>query len=76
MRGVDAAYAAALTPDVVRRAVEEVPEVWLVDEPGFASVDELREAYVRWFAARLDGPRPWLADLRAVQAAPREARRG
>jgi hypothetical protein len=76
VRGVDTACAAALTPDVVRRAVEEVPEVWLVDEPGFASVGELREAYATWFTGRLAGPRPWLADLRAVQAAPREARRG
>jgi hypothetical protein len=76
VRSVDAACAAALTPEVLRAAVEEVPAGWLVDEPGFASVAELREAYATWFAARLGGGRPWLEELRAVQTAPREARRG
>jgi len=82
---VDAACAAALTPDLLRAALADVPTEWLVDEPGFTDVAELRVAYLSWFTARLGNGRPWLADLAAVQAgarttpltaAPREAGRG
>ncbi|MCI3925774.1 hypothetical protein MO973_36810 [Paenibacillus sp. TRM 82003] len=70
---VDAACAAALTPDVLRAAVGDVPDVWLDAEPGFGSADEVREAYLEWFTARLAPPRPWVGELAAVQG---EARRG
>ena len=68
---VDAELAARLTPAVVRAAVAEVPADWLEGEPGFASADDVREAYAGWFAARLGGGRPWVADLAAVQEAGR-----
>lgn len=45
-----AAAAAELAPLVTRELLEEVaadvPDEWLVDEPGFDSADELRQAYV------------------------------
>ena len=71
--GVDAGCAAALTPAVLRAAVDDVPEVWLADEPGFGSTEALRQAYLDWFTARLAGPREWLGALAEVQ---RGARRG
>ncbi|MEU6948502.1 HipA family kinase [Streptomyces sp. NPDC046316] len=45
-----AAAAAELAPLVTRELLEEVaadvPDEWLLDEPGFDSTDELRQAYV------------------------------
>ncbi|WP_432491002.1 HipA family kinase [Kineococcus gypseus] len=73
---VDGDCAAALTPAVLRAAVEEVPQVWLEGEPGFASVAQVRAAYLEWFTARLAPPRPWVAQLAEVQRAQRGARRG
>ncbi|WP_459645949.1 HipA family kinase [Kineococcus sp. NUM-3379] len=73
VRAVDAASAALLPAEVVEAVLAQVPEVWLVDEPGFAGVAELRAAYADWFARRLAGERPWVAELAAAQE---EARRG
>ncbi len=36
-----------------------VPDVWLVDEPGFDTADEVREAYVRVLLARLVERQAW-----------------
>lgn len=58
---------AALSPDVLRAAVDEVPDGWLEDEPGFDSVEDLRSAYLDWFTARLAGP-TWVSELARVQA--------
>ncbi|WP_432548444.1 HipA family kinase [Kineococcus sp. SYSU DK004] len=71
--GVDADCAAALTPQVLAAAVEDVPGVWLEGEPGFGAAQEVRAAYRDWFAARLAGERPWVAALAEAQ---RGARRG
>lgn len=40
--------------EVFARIVNAVPEQWLVDEPGFADADELRDAYVEALMRRLD----------------------
>ena len=37
----------------IAAAVADVPEVWLVDEPGFAGPDDVRAAYVRVLTERL-----------------------
>ncbi|MEE1930697.1 HipA family kinase [Streptomyces sp. TRM 70351] len=51
-----AAAAAELAPRVTREMLgacaAEVPDVWLADEPGFASPDEVRRAYTDALAAR------------------------
>ncbi|WP_329123178.1 HipA family kinase [Streptomyces sp. NBC_01353] len=51
-----AAAAAELAPLVTRELLEEVaadvPDEWLVDEPGFESTDELRAAYVETLLPR------------------------
>ncbi|WP_338074860.1 HipA family kinase [Kineococcus vitellinus] len=73
VREVDEACARVLTPAVLRAAVDEVPDGWLEGEPGFEGAEAVRLAYLDWFAARLAGPRPWVAELARVQ---REARRG
>jgi hypothetical protein len=42
-----------LSPDLIRDIVSQVPEEWLQGEPAFATIDEHREAYVRYLTARL-----------------------
>ena len=61
----DTALAPMLTPETVRRVVDLVPEEWLDDEPGSEAV---RSAYVRYFLARLEEPRDWVAALEEARA--------
>ena len=46
VRAAAAELGARVTEESLRECVAEVPEEWLVDEPGFDSVAELREAHV------------------------------
>jgi hypothetical protein len=64
--GAAAALAPLVTPDAVTAAVAEVPEVWLRDEPGFATVDDLRVAYTERLLARLAAQPEWLPPLAAL----------
>ncbi|GAA4841216.1 HipA family kinase [Kitasatospora sp. NPDC048365] len=54
---------APLVPEALARAVAAIPEVWLVDEPGFEAPDAVREAYTAQLTARLAGPRDWLPEV-------------
>jgi hypothetical protein len=51
-----AAAAAQLAPlvtaDLLAEVTAEIPDVWLTDEPGFDSPDELRRAYAAPLLAR------------------------
>lgn len=60
---------AAVTVQLLEAAVAEVPEAWLVDEPGFADVDELRAAYVAQLTARLAARDAWVPGVLATVAA-------
>jgi hypothetical protein len=53
----------ALITDIM----ESVPDEWLGTEAEFASLDELRAAYVEYLVERLNGPRAWLAEASAAQ---------
>ncbi|NBM16426.1 HipA family kinase [Streptomyces sp. GC420] len=58
--GPDIASAAAelaplVTEELLTEAAADVPDEWLVDEPGFDSTDALRRAYVEALLARLPG---------------------
>lgn len=64
-----AAAADLLTVDVLRAATATVPDEWLVDEPGFASADAVREAYVEVLNARLANRQSWMPQLEAARAA-------
>jgi hypothetical protein len=59
----DAALASRLTPDVLRAVIDLIPAEWLADEPGFASADEVRSAYVAYLSTRLREPRAWVSAL-------------
>ncbi len=58
--GPDIAAAAAelaprVTEELLREVTADVPDAWLADEPGFASPDAVRAAYVEVLAARARG---------------------
>lgn len=46
------ALAPLVTADLLAEVTAEIPDVWLADEPGFASADALREAYAEPLPAR------------------------
>ena len=71
---VDAGLASRLTPDVVARAVAEVPDEFLaplVAVNGAETIASRRAAYGDYLSRRLAPPRPFLAP----EAAPNEQRR-
>ncbi len=65
----DATLAPRATGELLRAAVDAVPDEWLADEPGFDGPDRVREAYVRQLTARLDARDAWLPGVRAAAAA-------
>ena len=69
----DAALASAVTPELLRAAVDEVPDRWLTDEPGFDGPDAVRAAFVAQLLARRDARDAWLPGVRAAVAAREEA---
>lgn len=60
VRAADAELAPKVTGELLRDIVAEVPDAWLADEPGFATPDEVRDAYVRYLAARARASEAWL----------------
>jgi hypothetical protein len=63
VRAADESLGMAVTEESVRAAVDDVPEEWLVDEPGFEGVDDVRTAYVTRVLGRLDARAAWLPAL-------------
>ncbi|MFK0025932.1 HipA family kinase [Streptomyces sp. NPDC090798] len=59
-RAADAELAPKVTEELLREVTAEVPDAWLAEEPGFATPDEAREAYVRYLLARVKASAAWL----------------
>ncbi|QIY74400.1 HipA family kinase [Streptomyces sp. RLB1-33] len=59
-RAADAELAPKVTEELLREVTAEVPDAWLAEEPGFATPDEAREAYVRYLLARVKASADWL----------------
>jgi hypothetical protein len=59
-RAADAELAPRVTERLLREIVAEVPDAWLRGEPGFTTPGELRDAYVRYLAARVKSSAAWL----------------
>lgn len=62
LAGADSALAPLVDEETLRRVVGLVPEEWLVDEPGFDSVEQVREAYVDHLLRRV-ADRSWLPEV-------------
>ncbi|WNM31179.1 hypothetical protein RKE30_12515 [Streptomyces sp. Li-HN-5-11] len=60
VRAADAELAPRVTGELLRDVVAEVPDAWLMEEPGFATPDEARHAYVGYLAARVRASKEWL----------------
>jgi len=58
--GADNELAQLVTADLISASVDDVPEEWLVDEPGFSSTDEVRAAYIERISGRLAKRQSWL----------------
>jgi HipA-like protein len=65
----DAELAPRLTTAVLRDAARQVPDEWLTEEPGFAGIDQLRDAYVDQLTARLAARPSWVPPLAAAARA-------
>ncbi|AVH55743.1 MULTISPECIES: HipA family kinase [Streptomyces] len=59
-RAADAELAPRVTAELLREITAEVPDAWLADEPGFATPDEVRAAYVDHLLARAKASAAWL----------------
>jgi hypothetical protein len=73
---IDAALAAALSPDVIGRALEQVPDELLVDPIGgreFASASAARARYREYLEVRLRAPRDFVAEAARAQGQARSA---
>ena len=65
LEAADAELAGRVTPELLREVLALVPDVWLEEEPGFGSADEVRAAYAAQLAERVAGPRDWLPGVGA-----------
>jgi hypothetical protein len=59
-RAADAELAPRVTEELLREVTAEVPDAWLADDPGFATPDEARAAYVDYLSARVKASANWL----------------
>ncbi|MER6826846.1 HipA family kinase [Streptosporangium sp. NPDC000563] len=74
MPEADAEFSEMITRDLLDGVVDEVPDEWLEDEPGFDGAQAVRQAYVEHLLARAQGPRTWLPGP-AVQETPQDQER-
>lgn len=63
VEAADAELASFLRTEAINDAVAQVPAAWLTGEPGFDSVEQLRDAYVTQLEARLAARSVWVPPL-------------
>ncbi|MFF9090866.1 HipA family kinase [Streptomyces sp. NPDC014991] len=76
VRAADVELAPRVTEELLRGIVAEVPDAWLAEDAGFATPDDVRDAYVGYLLARVRLSAEWLptdfpsrAELAAEEAA-------
>ena len=62
----DVTLAPLVTRDLLQEVVGQVPEEWIEVPPGASSVGAVRDAYVEFLLARVEGERSWLPGARAA----------
>ncbi|GAB1338633.1 hypothetical protein ACE1SV_52230 [Streptomyces sp. E-15] len=60
VRAADAELAPRVTEELLRRIVAEVPDAWLAEDAGFATPDDVRDAYVGYLLDRVRRSPEWL----------------
>ncbi|CAM5576852.1 MULTISPECIES: HipA family kinase [Streptomyces] len=60
VRAADADLAPRVTGELLREVVAAVPDAWLAAEPGFATPQEARDAYVAHLHSRVRASAAWL----------------
>ncbi|MER8119465.1 HipA family kinase [Streptomyces sp. NPDC094031] len=60
VRAADAALAPRVTEELLRAIVAEVPDAWLAEDAGFATPEDVRDAYVGHLLARVRRSAEWL----------------
>jgi hypothetical protein len=53
LEAADAQMRASIAVDKIAGIVELIPDAWLADDPGFAGIAQQRQAYQKYFTARL-----------------------
>jgi len=69
LAAADARLAPLLTPERIAAAVAAIPDDWLPPEPAFADAAAQRQAYVEYFARRLEAPRAFAEEAARAHAA-------
>jgi hypothetical protein len=62
IRAADTALAPQITPELVRKLVDAVPEEWLAADSAFDTLEAHREAYVSYLLERLASPRAFVEE--------------
>ncbi|MFF9706586.1 HipA family kinase [Streptomyces griseofuscus] len=60
VRAADAELAPRVTEELLRAIVAEVPDAWLAEDAGFATPDDVRDAYAGYLLARVWRSAEWL----------------
>jgi len=65
----DAEMAERISMEKVAEIVQQVPDAWLADDPGFDSRSQQREAYLNFFASRLQSSSIFVREAMHARAA-------
>jgi hypothetical protein len=64
----DADMRKRITRDAVANIVEQIPDSWIADEPGFDSISQQRQAYLNYFKTRLESSGIFLQEALRARA--------
>lgn len=62
MESVDQVLAAVITENVIKAAVDLIPNEWMGEHAPFSSVEENKQAYVEFLVRRLEAPRNFVEE--------------
>jgi hypothetical protein len=62
LREVDSKMTGRITPDIVDRIVQSIPDAWLGGDSAFSGGDQYREAYMAYLLRRLESPHGFLEE--------------
>jgi len=65
----DARLAGRIDPEVLRDLADQIPDVWLPDDPLGGDATSQRRRYVDYLSRRLEAPRPFVEDAERARAA-------